>query len=360
MFGTTQRSNPVLNLLRKLFHLPPARRRFPSQAIEDVLGPWEPYAGDDVLPRSRLPARLELPPAVAEWGDVPGARRLDRVLFRCWLRLDPTLVGFLLSQIQQGELYTVHEIDRPGKAPRRIAEPDRVLKFVQRRILERVLEQMEIHPAAHGFVKGRSIFTNAEQHTQKAIVIALDARDFFPTITFKRVNGMFIKSGFAADTAGKLAGLCCFRGRLPQGAPTSPMISNLICRRLDGRLSGLLTKFGGTYTRYGDDMTFSGPEQILSLLPLCRRILAEEGFELAPEKVRICRRGSRQTVTGLVVNDKVSVPRRVRRYIRAMVHAQSRSDHPDEDMVRFLRGHLSFMRPAHPDQAERLLQQLNT
>ena len=322
------------------------------------MGTWEPYTGQLCLGRTRLPQYVELPDAARKWGEKPGDRRINGVLFPYWLRVDPVLAGFLIKRIQAGGMYRVAKLEREGKPPRVIAEPEPVLKFVQRRILRRVLEQVQVHDAAHGFVRGRSVFTNAAPHTGREVVVVMDLRDFFPSIVLRRVVGLFAALGFSRENALKLAGLCCREGSLPQGAPTSPMISNLICWRLDSRLAGLVAKHGGSYTRYADDLTLSGDAALLSVLPLVRRIIKEEGFGLAPEKFRIQRRGSRQKVTGLVVNDVVSVPRRVRRYLRAMVHRQALPGGIDEGMRRFLMGHINFMRPAHPELASRLAEQL--
>jgi len=334
------------------------RRKYPYARIRRVLGKWEPYDGMWCLAGTRIPLHIDLPEAIAALGAQPGRMDINDALFPYWLRLDSDLVGFVISQVRQGKLYKKHRLAREGKAPREIDEPEPVLKFFQRRILDRILEQIPVHDAAHGFIKKRSIFTNAAAHTGKRVVICMDLRDFFPSITFKRVTGMFINIGFSEANAGKLAALCCYGGRLPQGAPTSPMITNIICRRMDARLHALLAKYEGSYTRYADDMTFSGGEGIRSVLPLVRRIIKEEGFEPAPEKFRIQRSGARQKVTGLVVNDRVSVPRKVRRLLRAMVHRYSTDGVEDRQMYWFLTGMLNFMRPAHEDLVDRLEQQL--
>ena len=347
----------LLRWLRQVLK-PKKKRRYPYAKIRRALGKWEPYDGFWCLGGSRIPLHIDLPESVVGWGAQPGRIPIDDALFPYWLRLDPRLVGFLISQVSRGHLYKTHRFERKGKAPREIDEPAPVLKFCQHRILERVLEQIPAHDSAHGFIKKRSIFSNAGVHTGQRVVVCMDLRDFFPSITFRRVAGMFLKTGFTEKTAVKLAALCCYRGRLPQGAPTSPMITNIICRRLDARLSGLLRKYEGNYTRYADDLTFSGGEGILPLLPLVRRIVKEEGFEPAPEKFRVQRSGSRQKVTGLVVNDRVSVPRRVRRMLRAMVHRYAVAGVEDPEMYWFLTGHINFMRPAHPDTADRLEQQL--
>lgn len=333
------------------------KARFDPRRIARLLGPWRPYGGADALPRTRIPCTLTLPRGVARLGDTPGPTPISQALIKYWLRLDPQRCSYARRLIREGSLYTRIEIPRPNKEPRRIAAPAPYLRFVQRRILQRVLEPMEVHPAAHGFVKGRSIFTNAAAHVNRDVVVRLDLRDFFPSIGFHRVVGVFRSHGLELPVARTLADLCCLEGRLPQGAPTSPTLSNLVCRRLDARLAGLARRIDARYTRYADDITFSGSEAVVRSLPLVRRIIADEGFALAPEKTAIMRRGARQRVTGLNVNTKVSVPRTVRRVLRAVIHNRSRAE-PDPAMVRFLGGYIAFMKPAHPEEAARLAREL--
>jgi hypothetical protein len=190
------------------------------------------------------------------------------------------------------------------------------------------------------------------------MVLTVDLRDFFPTITQGRVIGMFRSLGLDLPNAKLLARLCCLNGRLPQGAPTSPAIANIICRKLDRRMAGLARSCNADYTRYADDLIFSGSSRVLGLLPAIRGIVQEESFELAEEKTRVRRSGSRQRILGLNVNTHVSVPRRVRRYIRAMVHNHSRATYRDPQIDAFLMGHIAFMKSAHPDQAGRLRRKL--
>jgi retron-type reverse transcriptase len=327
---------------------------YDARKVDRILGPWRPHGGCDVLPRTRLPREVVLPHGLRRFGGEPGRQPLSRVLFPFWLRLDPRLCGYAASRARRGGLYRRVEIPRPGKAPRVLEIPHPFLRFVQRRILARVLEQMDVHRSAHGFRKGRSVFSGAAAHTGRRLVVCLDLRDFFPSISFRRVAGVFRSCGIEETPALLLAGLCCVRGRLPQGAPTSPMISNLVCRRLDSRLAGLARRMEASYTRYADDITLSGDASLLRVLPLVRKIIAEEGFALAAEKTRIMRSGARQRVTGLNVNTKVSVPRTVRRLLRALVHNHVHSPAPSPRMTAFLRGHAAFMRPAHPETAARM------
>ncbi|HBC89598.1 MAG TPA: hypothetical protein DCZ94_21890 [Lentisphaeria bacterium] len=322
--------------------------------VEKILGPWKTYSGTLCIPGTKLPKSFTVPPSLKKNKDDAEQTTLSAALFPYWLRIDPSLAGFVLSKIKSEEMYKQKEIPREGKAPRIISVPAPILKFIQKRILARMLEQIEIHPAAHGFVKGRTIFSAAEPHVGKRIVLSIDLRDFFGTISFKRVAGMFKAYGIAKKQAFLLAGLCCYQKKLPQGAPTSPAISNIVCKRLDSRLAGLCRKHNINYTRYADDLVFSGDGRMLRFLKVFKEIVQKEGFAVADEKTFIRRSGSRQKVLGLNVNTKVSVPRKARRIIRAMVHKQSQEKKPDDEMIAFLLGHAAFMKPVHPEQAAKL------
>lgn len=234
---------------------------------------------------------------------------------------------------------------RDGSA-RQIWAPLPKLKAVQRWILREILERLPAHGAAHGFLAGRSILTNALAHPDPEIVLKMDIRDFFPTITLPRVRGVFRNAGYRKQMATLLALLCTEAPReivqqdgktyfvalsqrcLPQGAPTSPAITNSLCLRLDYRLTGLAKKLGWRYTRYADDLTFSlprghdGPPHLGALMGTATRIVEQEGFAIHRDKTRIARAGGRQTVTGLVVNGSTPprVPRRLRRQLRAALH----------------------------------------
>ncbi len=275
------------------------------------------------------------------------------------LNLEPSKAFFLIREIRENRAYTRKEIPREGKEPRIISIPNPFLKNVQRRILHWILDMEPLHDAAHGFVKKRSIFTAAEPHTNKRVVIAVDIRDFFGTITSNRAYGVFRQLGFDKKDASALASLCTYKNSLPQGAPTSPALANLVCRRLDSRLAGLMSKYGHSYTRYADDLFFSGDSTIIRLIPYIKSIVNDEGFETADEKFRIMRSGGCQRILGLNVNSKVSIPRKVRRVIRAMVWEQLNSDTPDDALLDFLYGHVGLMKHTHPSQGRKLKRKLN-
>jgi retron-type reverse transcriptase len=326
-------------------------KKYDCRKVEKYLGPWQPYTGSSNFRGTGLPKTFTVPVALKKNREDAEQRTFSDILFPFWLRIDPALAGYVMKKIMSGDMYSRKEILRPEKEPRIISVPAPILKFIQRRILERVLEQIEIHPASHGFIKGRSIFSAAEKHVGKRVVVSMDIRDFFGSISFRRVTGMFKAYGISKKQALLLAGLCCLDKKLPQGAPTSPAISNIVCKRLDSRLSGLCKRNGFTYARYADDMIFSGDSKILKFLKIFREIINKEGFTVAEEKTVVRRSGSRQRILGLNVNTKVSVPRRARRLVRAMVHRQSQLKEPDDNMIPFLLGHAAFMSKAHPEQA---------
>ena len=245
--------------------------------------------------------------------------------------------------------YVRYTVPKRNGGRRVILAPKRELKSLQRRTLADLVGKIPIAPAAHGFVPGRSITTNARPHVGKRVVIRLDLKDFFPSITFPRVRGVFIAHGYSYAVASTLALLCTEYDREPfdregerfhvsvgprhlvQGAPTSPALANLVAWRLDRRLTGLAAKYGFSYTRYADDLTFSGDNSaaVGGLITNIRRIVADERFTLNDAKTRVARRSRRQIVTGLVVNDQVATPRQLRRRLRAMLHNAQRDARGD-------------------------------
>jgi RNA-directed DNA polymerase len=242
--------------------------------------------------------------------------------------------------------YVRFQIPKKTGGMRLISAPMPRLKRAQRFLLDAILAKLPIDEAAHGFAKDRSIVTNARPHIGSSTIVNLDLKDFFPTLTFRRIKGLFEGIGYGEEAATifalltsepdveevELDGLTYFVAKggrkLPQGSPASPAITNLVCRRLDKRLAGNAKKLGFAYTRYADDLTFSflgganakpAPEAVGRLLRRTRWILKQEGFAEHDKKTRVLRRGRRQEVTGVVVNDKPSIERDVLRRFRALL-----------------------------------------
>ncbi len=263
---------------------------------------------------------------------------------------------------------------------RHISAPKPALAAAQRWVLENILNRLEPEPEAHGFVAGRSIVTNAAPHAGRAVVVNLDLKEFFPSITFRRVKGLFEAVGYSEHAATVLALLCTEPPRveaeldgkvyhvalgqrvLPQGACTSPAITNALCRRLDRRLAGLARRHQFTYTRYADDLTFSGDnaKAVGRLLRSVRSVLQEEGFVEHPRKTKVMRRARRQEVTGVTVNVKPAVSRREVHTLRAILHnaarfgleSQNREERPN--FAAYLRGRVEYVCMVDPKRAPAL------
>ncbi len=337
------------------------------------MGPrrWPVPAIDDLAQLARL---LDLPLDQLSWAaDVRGLQRR-------------TPAGPL-------HLFRYRWLDRPGRVPRLLEAPTPLLRAVLRRVLEQILVWVPVHPAAHGFVRGRSATTHAGEHVGSDTVLCLDLRNFFAAVTAGRVNGMFRAMGYPEPVAETLTGLCTHRTpvhvlarmpaggdstarhrlraalrarHLPQGSPTSPALANLACFGLDRRLAGLASVAELTYTRYADDVAFSGPSvEAARLVRSVTSIAAAEGFAINPTKTRVQSSGRRQLVTGLVTNERLSVPREYVDQLRAVLHdagrngpdVANRAGHPD--FRAHLDGRIGWVEAANPARGRRLRAQFD-
>lgn len=255
--------------------------------------------------------------------------------------------------------------DRAHTRKRWIEAPDPELKAMQRRIL-RLLYHLAPSPWAHGFIIGRGIVTNARPHSGRKFVIKLDLKDFFPSISRAMILEQLNASGIVtAENRARiqtLLDLCLLHDRLPQGAPTSPAISNLVCRRLDVILAKFARRHKMIYSRYADDLTFScNSDHCYSLIPIIKTIVAHYGFKVNERKVNVLKQHQRQTVTGLVVNrtGTASIPRRHRMKLRAFLHQIISGEIPPDGFnFARLRGHVALICMANPRQGAYFRQQL--
>ena len=280
--------------------------------------------------------------------------------------------------------YHRYSIPKKTGGIRGISAPKPALAKAQKWVFDNIVNKLTIEPEAHGFVVDRSIVTNAKLHVGKRVVSNMDLKDFFPSVTYRRTKGLFVSFGYSEQVATLLALLCTEpprvsamvdgkpvriaigERRLPQGACTSPGLTNAVCRALDRRLAGLAAKLGFTYSRYADDLTFSGDEdRKLGLLLRCvRSIVKDEGFQEHPKKTRVMRRGRRQEVTGVVVNDRPTIPREELRELRAILHnamrqgleAQNRKNHPR--FIDHLQGRVAYVAMVDPVRGEKLKRDL--
>jgi retron-type reverse transcriptase len=278
--------------------------------------------------------------------------------------------------------YVYFTVAKKSGGTRMLSAPHRKLARAQRWIWENIVSKLPVEPPAHGFLSGRSIVTNASPHARRDVVVNLDLEAFFPSIAFPRVRSVFHRLGYSPAAATILALLCTecprrpveYDGKpyfvatgpraLPQGACTSPGLSNQVARRLDKRLGGMARKLGLTYTRYADDLTFAGGqdlnERIGYLMARVRHIAAEEGFAVNGKKSRVLRRNAAQRVTGLVVNDRPGVAREEVRRLRAILH-QARTEGLDRqnregrpNFLAWLRGKIAYIGMARPEVGARL------
>ncbi|MFV0294790.1 MAG: reverse transcriptase domain-containing protein [Hyphomicrobiaceae bacterium] len=253
-------------------------------------------------------------------------------------------------KVSKVDHYKRFQIPKKTGGMRTVSAPMPRLKRAQYWVLDNILARIEPHDAAHGFRAGRSIVSNAAPHVGKAVVVNLDLKDFFPSISFRRVKGVFASLGYPEAQAAVFALLTTEAPRttlsldgetwhvadgervLPQGAPTSPAITNLLCRKLDRRLQGAARKYGFTYTRYADDLTFSSAADskpdLDRLMKLVRHVVQDEGLTINDAKTRVMRRGRHQEVTGLTVNDGLGVSRKERRRFRAYLHRAANTAAP--------------------------------
>lgn len=216
--------------------------------------------------------------------------------------------------------YREFKVRKKSGGERTISEPLPSLKEIQRWILDHILYVHQPSRYAKGFVPKRSIKDNARFHRAQPKVLSLDLKDFFPTVKRYRVYGIFRSFGYSQPVSNLLARLCTLENVLPQGAPTSPAITNLICRSLDNRLAGFAIKHKLRYTRYADDITFSGEFRAGALVILVRKVVENEGFILNESKTRLMEPHQRQEVTGIVVNHHLQAPREMRRDLRKAIH----------------------------------------
>ena len=188
--------------------------------------------------------------------------------------------------------------------------PSDRLKEIQSWILKNILNKIEIHEKCYGFRKGRSIYDNARLHVGKECVLNMELKDFFPSIKQKDVFNIFYKKGYTKKVSYYFSKLLTKNGVLPQGSPASPMISNIVARHLDVRLNNLAKRYNAEYSRYADDITFSGNSNVKNMIPVVTQIIQEEHFCVNEDKIRYAYYYQRQEVTGLIVNEKVSIPKK--------------------------------------------------
>ncbi|MHC1751048.1 retron St85 family RNA-directed DNA polymerase [Humidesulfovibrio sp.] len=216
--------------------------------------------------------------------------------------------------------YRRFTVPKKSGGAREISEPLPSLKEIQRWILDYILVHFQISPYAKAFRTGHSIKSNAKFHRNQAIVLNLDIQDFFGSIHGGIVFNLFRSAGYSRPVATVLTNVCILNDSLPQGAPTSPALSNIVMTSFDARISAYCQKRSIRYTRYADDITFSGDFDSSQLIKFVTMCLSKLHLNLNESKTRILGRNSQQKVTGIVVNEFLQAPRLVRRSLRQSIH----------------------------------------
>lgn len=254
------------------------------------------------------------------------------------LRIPYRYLVYHIYRISADNKYKTFHIPKKSGGYRTIYSPNNSLRIVQRKLSQVLYAVYRSKPSVHGFAPSRSIITNAQAHVKKKFILNIDIKNFFDSINFGRVRGLFMRNPYKLNdkVATVLAQICCFDNKLPQGAPTSPIVSNLICTKMDSELQRFSRKHGLFYTRYADDITFSSNRNkipnslIYSYQKGCSKvilgdeiksIIEQNGFKINDKKVRLLDKTQRQEVTGLIVNQTVNVNRKYIRNINATLHA---------------------------------------
>jgi RNA-directed DNA polymerase len=225
----------------------------------------------------------------------------------------PSNLEWVLSRVRS--FYRSKQRQKSNGSFRTLWIPSGALRDLQQSILSEILSRVPPSVCSHGGIRGRSQLTNAAHHKGKPFLSTLDIRDFFPSVKPQRVNVLFSDLGFSGDALNVLTKLTTWEFQLPQGAPTSPRIADLVLSKLDSRMLKLARLHKVTYTRYADDLAISGGRRVKSIRKLQEKILVSEGFSIKEQPGRksiMSRETDRQELTGLVVNRKVNLAREKR------------------------------------------------
>lgn len=337
--------------------------------------PLQPYPPEQ-KPGAGQPSRWGVPP-------LANANELA-----AWLNLSPAdLIWFSQKYKQRTGCkplrhYHHHFMAKSNGDLRLLETPKQRTKLIQQKIHQQILRSIPVHGACHGFVGGRSIKSYVQPHVAKAVVIAMDLKLFFLSVSVARVFHVFRYLGYNSEVSGYLKGLCVTKTppdilttldlqqqsnylseHLPQGAPTSPMLANLVAFRLDQRLSALAKQMNYEYSRYADDLAFSAyefnPNQIRRLINSVTQIVSNEGFHINTGKTRIMTASQQQRLTGIVINEKINIAKPTLKRFEALLYncvrfgpkSQNTSQHPN--FAAHLEGRLAFYRDLVPHKVEK-------
>ena len=367
-----------------------------DQQTLELVGSWQEHPGVSLL---QLP-----PPVMSPAPSIPPSWALPTITtpgaLADWLELEPQQLDWFAdchslerrAGSERLRHYRYRWISKRGGSARLLEAPKQRLKSLQRKILADILNRIEPHRAARGFRAGGSVVSYAAPHVGRHFVLRIDLRDFFPSVRSSRVHALFRTVGYPENVVRLLTGLCTNSTplavidaapsleeikmredarrllgapHLPQGAPTSPALANLCAWRLDCRLAGLARSAGAEYTRYADDLLFSGHRRLFRRLAdfrvLVLAIVLDEGFSIRNRKTRLMTNGHRQQAGGVVLNERVNVPRDQYDRLKAILYncirygpvSQNRSAHPS--FREHLRGRIAYFASINRTRGDRLL-----
>jgi RNA-directed DNA polymerase len=276
------------------------------------------------------------------------------------------LVGYKPGYLKRAAKFTSYfyrsfKIRKSVGGFREIVEPLPSLKEIQSWILENILYEIKTSKYAKAYVRDRTLIDNVRYHKGREAVFTLDIKDFFGSIKLHHIEQVFLEFGYSELVSNLLAKLCTYEEALPQGAPTSPYLSNLYLRSFDEDISSFCNKHDIRYTRYADDLTFSGRIEKLNIAGFIRKRLETEGLSLNDKKEKLMTRNMRQIVTGIVVNEKLQISKSERNFIRNEVHCLTkfgltdhlqRTNNKKANYIEHLLGKINFALHVNPQDSK--------
>ena len=271
---------------------------------------------------------------------------LEKAFLQKYLRLCPLL-------------YIDIPLKKKDGTPRPIRAPKDKLKVIQRAILKNILSDIKLPPCCYGFGKNKSIIENAKAHSKNDFLLNLDITDFFPSVHYKKVKQIFLDIGLNDEISKILCGLTTYEYRLPQGAPTSPFLASFALSNLDYRLMRLAKSNYLTYTRYFDDVSFSGNKRIVVLEKDIMKIIKEEGYKVKMSKRKFFEKGQEKEVNGILITDKKLSLRNTEElfdYVNDISKyglSKLRTDNPEKEK-QSLKGKIAFLKQIDQEQSKRI------
>lgn len=241
-------------------------------------------------------------------------------------------MNFVISLPKNND-YSIYRIPKKNKKTRVITAPSDELKEFQSKLKDK-LEELPVHNSAHGFIKGRSITTNARPHIKKKFVLSIDLKDFFPSIKRSMVRDLFAFHNIDL----KYVDYVLFDNGLAQGSPCSPVISNIYCYKLDLEIAKYAKQRGLSYTRYADDITLSGENYKSGMIKDIKKIIRKYNLKVHPNKIKLMWQNQRQIVTGIIVNEKLNIPLETRKKLRVLDHKSDELSSKDKEVFNGLKG----------------------